>query len=234
MKTIPKFSSLLLGGLLLTPLLTGCLPTPMPYDPPVSLSFSLPTSDTQNLKVAAIYFEAQADGTNVAKVVPNSNGSIYGSTASVQLYGLKALAANTKCTSPFVGGETKGMTQVTVTPDTVNTCNIYFSVFRDANNDGVPNNAEEKYMTHDMYSYASADFTYSMQTANGQSTESGTRRAGWSLVRHTVYQSSTTGKYLVGMNSVPTADENIVIRLHEPTDFMTSMSLPVTGQGGQP
>ena len=81
-----------------------------------------------------------------------------------------------------------------------------------------------------MYSYASSAFTYSMNSKDGHSTVSGTRTQGWSLVRHTVLQpSATPGKYIVTMNSVPTADESISIRLHEPTNFMTSMSL-----GGRP
>lgn len=246
----------LLAGGLLAPLLTGCFRPPLPPDPPVQLTFSLPSGaipetppsptapTANNLRIAALYYDVGADGKPVLKALGsnyynNYNYGIYSNTVSVYLApsDLKTLT-NSKCTAPFVGGETEGMTEVTVTPDTVQTCNIYFSVFEDTNKDGVPNGIEEKYMTHDMYSYASTDFTYSMNHKNedgSTSNESGTRRNGWSLVRHTVLQpSATPGKYLVTMNSVPATDEGIAIRMHEPTKFMTSMSLPVTGQGGQP
>lgn len=213
---------LALAGLPLV--LTAC-PRP-PYDPPVSLKFSLPDDAPQNLKLAALSFQVQDDQT--VKPVVFTQGYGYEKTLSISLdkSKLAALSKNTRCTTPFSTDQTKDMLNVTVTPSDVKTCDLYFVAYEDKNGDNVPTSEEERYSTHDVYSYASSNFTYSMTSKDGNSTVSGTRTQGWSLVRHTVLQpSATPGKYVVTMNSVPTADEEIPIRLHEPTSFMTSMSI---------
>ncbi|WP_135228973.1 hypothetical protein [Deinococcus fonticola] len=212
-----------LGGLPL--LLTAC-PRPVPYDPPVLLTFRLPEDAPANLSIAAVTYQLQ-DNQKVEPVVL-THGYVGGKTASISLFksDLATLAKNTRCTTPFMTGEAKEMTNVTVNPSTVTTCNIHFVAYEDRNNDRFPTAEEERYITHDLYGYASSAFTYSMTTKDGKSTEKGTRTQGWSLVRHTVLQpSATPGKYVVTMNSVPVVDENLMIRLHEPTDFMTSMSM---------
>ena len=215
-------------------LLSACTPVRPPADPSVPLTFRLPeAAATQNLKLAAIYFEP--DGTVKVLNAYSDYGAPQATERRMMLHGfdLKALANNVKCAKPFASAEAKDMQSVTITPSSVNTCNIYFVAFEDADGDGKPTASEQRYITHDIYSFASAAFSYSMKTPDGKSTETGTRRAGWSLVRHLVLQpSSTPGQYLVSMNSVPTADENIAIVMHEPSDFMTSMSLPALPAGG--
>lgn len=223
--------SLLSGALISLALLaTACVPPP-PYEPGVQLNFTLPdAAASQKLQLAAVTFQGQDDG-SVKMETLSGYGYVEGTTARLYLdgYALKQLAANTRCVTPFVGGESRGMQNVSVTPDTVKTCNIYFLAYQDGNGDGKPTREEERYNTHDVYGYATEAFRYSMTTADGNSTESGQRTQGWSLVRHLVLQpSATPGKYQVTMNSLPTTDQAISIRLHEPSDFMTSMSL-----GGQ-
>ena len=218
---------LALAGLPL--MLTACPRTP--YEMPVRLTFDLPEGAPDNLKLAAVSFQVQDDQT--VKPVVFSQGYGYNSkTLSISLdkSQLAALSKNTRCTTPFSTGEAKDMLNVSVTPGDVSTCDLFFVAYQDKNGDNNPTIEEERYITHDVYSYASSAFTYSMNSKDGHSTVSGTRTQGWSLVRHTVLQpSATPGKYIVTMNSVPTADESISIRLHEPTNFMTSMSL-----GGRP
>lgn len=218
---------LALAGLPL--MLTACPRTP--YEMPVRLTFDLTDGAPDNLKLAAVSFQVQDDQT--VKPVVFSQGYGYNSkTLSISLdkSQLAALSKNTRCTTPFSTGEAKDMLNVSVTPGDVSTCDLFFVAYQDKNGDNNPTSEEERYITHDVYSYASSAFTYSMTSKDGHSTVSGTRTQGWSLVRHTVLQpSATPGKYIVTMNSVPTADESISIRLHEPTNFMTSMSL-----GGRP
>lgn len=209
-------------------LLTAC---PRPYPPPapsVTLTFQFPdTPSSQDLRLAAFYFE---EGSPEPKVLTTGYLNTYSSatvnSGTLYLYDLNTLKSNAKCVLPFKTGEMQGMQTVTVTPDTVKTCNIYFSVFRDVNGNGVPTSTEELYLTHDIYSYASSAFTFSATSPDSRSTETGTRTTGWSLVHHDVLQpSDTPNRFLVSMNSVPTADLGIAIRMHAPSDFLTSMGL---------
>ncbi|WP_102125550.1 hypothetical protein [Deinococcus planocerae] len=222
----PSLTLLAVGGLGVS-LLTACPgPTP-PYQPPVQLNFQFPApTDMTDVRVAAIAYLGGA--VNVVGLgYPTGPG-----TATLSLWGdgLKALAADPRCTTPFLTGEAAGKSEVTVTPPTAKTCNVYFLVFRDANRDGRPTAEEELYNTHDLYSFASEAFGYRFVSPDGRSTETGTRAAGWSLVRHLVLQpSATPDRYLVTMNSVPQADEALTIRMHEPTDYFTSQGL----QGGR-
>lgn len=229
MPTPPKQALTLLAiSALGLSLLTAC-PDPVPYLPPTQLNFQFPAlSDPADVRVAAIAYLGGA-----VNVVSQGYLTDPG-TASITLWGdqLKALAADARCTTPFLGGETKGMGEVTVTPSTVKTCNVYFLVFRDANRDGQPTAEEELYNTHDLYSSASEAFSYHFVSPDGRSTETGTRAAGWSLVRHQVLEpSATPGRFLVSMNSVPQADEALTLRMHEPSDYFTSQGL--TRIGGQ-
>ncbi|WP_216328352.1 hypothetical protein [Deinococcus aestuarii] len=203
-------------------LLTAC-PDPTPYLPPTQLNFQFPAlNDTADVKVAAVAY--LGDSVNVV-----GQGYLTGpGTATLSLWGdtLKTLAADPRCTTPFLTGEAADKREVTVTPNTARTCNVYFLVFRDANRDGRPTAEEELYNTHDLYSFASEAFSYRFVSPDGRSTETGTRTAGWSLVRHLVLQpSATPDRYLVTMNSVPQADEALTLRMHEPTDYFTSQGL---------
>lgn len=232
-----KSSLLMAGAVAVLPLLLTSCPRPIPYDPGVTLTFRLPDEAVgQKLKLAAVYYDGNGDLQVLPAYSTGKYGPGYDPSATVtsptldlylEGYGLRNVRDAKKCVSPFKTGEAKEMKDVELSVDGVQTCNIYFVAFEDADNDGKPTRAEEKYITHDIYSYASSAFTYRMTTTDGVSTESGSRTAGWSLVRHTVLQpSSTPGKYLVSMVSVPQADQSIAIRLHEPSDYMTSMSLP--------
>lgn len=233
------------GAAALLTLLTACPQPQPPYVPPVVLNVRFPdTPVSQNLRLAAIYFEQTTpEATPALKVLAfgslTTGAGGTASSGSIQLpgssyygggSGLDALKNNPLCLTPFKGGETRGMTAVMVTPETVKTCNVFFTLFRDANGNGIPNSNEELYLTHDIYSYANAAFTYQFTSADTFSTESGTRTAGWSLVRHEVLQpAATPGRYVVSMNSVPTADQAIAIRMHEDSNRLTSMGLGHTG-----
>ncbi|WP_309569790.1 hypothetical protein [Deinococcus sp.] len=215
-------------------LLTAC---PRPYPPPLppeSFNFVFPdTPGGSDLRLAAIYFE-QATPTAQAAVKVLATGYIgnYGSasvnTATLSIYGenLNILKSNAACVLPFKTGELRDFQYVMVTPDTVKTCNVYFSVFRDVNGDGVPQSTEELFITQDVYSYASSAFTFSATCPDGRSTYTGSRANGWSLVRHEVLQpADTPDRFLVSMNSVPTTDLGIAIRMHAESDFLTSMGV---------
>lgn len=210
-------------------LLTACPRPAPPYVAPTTLSFQFPAvSDPTDVRVAAV---ASLSSPNEFKVV--GQGYLTGpgaATLTLYDYDLKTVADDPRCTAPFLGGETAGMGEVTVAPNTAKTCNVYFLIFRDANRDGKPTAAEELYNTHDMYSYATEAFSYRFVSPDGRSTETGTRTQGWSLVRHLVLQpSATPDRYLVSMNSVPQADEALTLRMHEPTDYFTSQGLTPAG-----
>ena len=222
--------------------LTAC-----PYIPPppaysnVNLTFTFPaisSAEAQTLTLAAYYYDTpDASKPGSIKILQQQllayqkyDGSTGESitSASMSLYNLDSALQDAKCSTPFVGGETKDRSSVVVTPSTVNTCNVYFSLYTDSGL-GSPTTTSQKYMTNDLVSYASSDFTYSFLSPDGNSTESGSRMKGWTLVHHLVLQpSSTPGKYLVSMNSVPDAEQAIPIRLHEPTNGFISQSI-----GGQ-
>ncbi|MPY66670.1 hypothetical protein F8S09_08180 [Deinococcus sp. SDU3-2] len=240
MITLPgSFSMRLLGvGALCVSLLTACPgpgPRPTPYLPPSQLSFTFPTvQDTTDVKLAAVAFvkDEKTGGyqSQVVTFTPLSGPAASSATLFLDGYRLDTWAKNPACTTPFLGGETAGMQEVTVTPNTVRTCNLYFMLFRDANRNGAPESGEVLYETHDLYSYATEAFTYRFVSPDGRSTETGTRTKGWSLVRHQVLQpSATPGRYLVSMNSLPSADERLNIRLHERTDYFTSQGLSLGG-----
>ena len=233
-----KFAAL---GTALVISLTAC-PQPVPPPPPassVNLTFSLPpisNVEAHNLTLAAYYFVADtASGkpTGQIKVLQseplaysNFNGGGTVTTASLSLYDLSSVSNDPTCLSAFVGRSTQNRTQVVVTPATVKTCDIYFSVYSGSS----LNTSTEKYTTNDFLSYASSDFTYSFVSSDGNSTEFGNRKQGVSLVRHSVLQpSATPGKYLVSMNSVPNKDQAVPIRLHAPTNGLISQNLARAG-----
>lgn len=224
------------AGAALLALLTACPRTYPPYVAPLTLNFSFPdTPASADLRLAAIYFEQATPG-GPAAVKVLSMGYVGGSggsgasvnTATLSLYAdsLNTVKSNPLCISAFKTGEASGMQSVVVSPDTVKTCNVYFTLFRDRNSNNSPESTEELYLTHDIYSYANSAFTYSFTSPDSRSTESGTRTNGWSLVRHEVLQpTATPDRYVVSMNSVPTADLGIAIRMHVDSDRLTSMGV---------
>ncbi|SMB96260.1 hypothetical protein [Deinococcus hopiensis] len=226
---------LALGSAATMSVLTACPRyTPPPMGP--NLTFTFPAiTDTTNVIIAAVAFEQQADETYKPKVVAQnpigySQGGPSNTTASLYYWGdaIGSLPNNAKCTTPFITGEASGKQEVTVTPNTVKTCNVYFSVYRDSNRNGTPESGEELYITHDIYSYASEAFSYRYVYAKDGniSTETGNRTQGWSVVRHQVLQpSATPGRYQITMNSVPAEDLGIAMRMHEDSNFFTSQSL---------
>ncbi|MBB5365038.1 hypothetical protein [Deinococcus humi] len=156
----------------------------------------------------------------------NSGAIVNGGTLQLASYALDPLKNNVACLAPFKTGEAAGLQNVVVTPDTVKTCNVYFTLFREANGNGKPDKSEEVFNTHDIYSYADTAFSYSFSSTDGKSEERGTRVSGWSLVRHEVLQpTATPGQYRVTMNSVLAPDQGLTIRLHEPTNRLISMGL---------
>ena len=227
------------GGALTLTLLTAC-PQPPPPSTTTTLNFRFPdTAQTGELKLAAIYFvdgsiAAQPTGVRVLTTggltrdgtFVGSGGTVNGGTLYLNSYGLEPLQKNAACLSPFKTGEASGMNNVVVTPETARTCNVYFTLFRDANGNGTPESTEELFNTHSIYSYADTAFTYSFSSTDGTSAEQGRRVSGWSLVRHEVLQpTATPGQYLVTMNSVPADDQGLTIRLHESTNRLISMGL---------
>jgi hypothetical protein len=193
------------AGAALLALLTACPRTYPPYVAPLTLNFSFPdTPASADLRLAAIYFEQATPG-GPAAVKVLSMGYVGGSggsganvnTATLSLYAdsLNTVKSNPLCISAFKTGEASGMQSVV-------------------------------YLTHDIYSYANSAFTYSFTSPDSRSTESGTRTNGWSLVRHEVLQpTATPDRYVVSMNSVPTADLGIAIRMHVDSDRLTSMGV---------
>ncbi|OWL93535.1 hypothetical protein CBQ26_19420 [Deinococcus indicus] len=203
----------------------------------MSLTFTFPdTPAVDTLRLSGVAF-----GANGQYLQTIGYGGYLGSPpgnvanrANVYLdgYSLQNLQ-KTACLSPFKGGETDGMRDVVVSPENVQTCNVYFVIYNDLNRNGRPESTEELYQTHSIYSYASEAFTYSFTSADGRTTESGARRKGWSLVAHEVrHPSATPGRYVVTMNSVPEADEGLAVRLHEPTNRLISQRAPLGGTPG--
>ncbi|MDV6375668.1 hypothetical protein [Deinococcus arenicola] len=216
------------GSVMLLTLLTACPRPYPPFVPPVNLNFTFPdTAADARLTLAAISF-----GTgNALNVLSSRDVGGFGGTVNQGMLSLEAnvladLQKNPACLTSFKDGEARGLSAVVVTPETVKTCNVYFTLFRDTNGNGKPESTEEVFNTHDIYSYADTPFTYSFASTDGKSVENGKRVAGWSLVRHEVLQTSVTAaQYRVTMNSIPTADEALPIYLHENTDRLISMGL---------
>lgn len=219
-------------------LLTACPRPPVPSDDGVGLRFSLPEgADRSNLWVAALYYPVEADG-RVGKpvVVGSTPASGYGgpnSADDVTLYlpgyALRQARDSGKCTTPFLTGAAKGMTAVTVKPETVNTCNVTFLAYTAGNSGAAPTLDNLRYTSNDLYGYASEAFTYSFVNTNAdgtRSTETGERTAGWSLVRREVLNpSATPQEYRVTMNSVAKEDQAVALKLREPRDPFRSQSL---------
>ena len=159
---------------------------------------------------------------------PNAGGPL--NSATLSLYSFESLLnADTKCSNPFVGGETKDRANVVVTPSSVNTCNVYFAIYNNTDTNK-PDTSNRSYATNDFYGYATSDFTYSMTTLDGTTSESGTRKQGWTVVRHTVLEpSATPGRYLVTQNSAPESDLALPIRLQAPTNGLVSQNVPTWG-----
>jgi hypothetical protein len=228
-----QLARLIVGGALLMTSLSSCWrwfnpPEPAKY---VTLNFQFPTlnaDEAKNAYLAAYYY----DSPTTINVLQQQQLGGYGNSGSaissttLSLYGFEAvLKPEVKCSTPFVGGETNNRANVVVTPDSVNTCNVYFAIYR--NNGTNKPDTSRLYSSNDFYGNATSDFTYSMTSPDGKSSESGTRKLGWSLVRHTVLEpSSAPGTYLVTQNSAPDADLALPIRLQVPTNGLISMNLP--------
>lgn len=231
-----KMNMIRLGGVgALCALLTACPSPPPPA--PMGLTFTFPdTPAVDTLRLSGVAF-----GTNGQYLrTIGDGGYLWGAPGSVvnrttiymDGYSLQNIQKSA-CLSPFKGGETDGMRDVVVSPENVQTCNVYFVIYNDLNRNGRPESTEELYQTHSIYSYASEAFTYSFTSADGRTTESGARRKGWSLVAHEVRQpSATPGRYVVTMNSVPEADGRLSVRLHEPTNRLISQGAPLGGTLG--
>lgn len=222
-----------LGSLVLAGL-TACVDVGWRPPPPVqSLNFSFPAlGNLQDMRLAAYYFSGPTDNPKSLRLA--GAGYVDAATSGhIYLYGTEQAAADPNCTTPFVGGETAGMLDVSVTPDWVKTCVIYFMLYEDKNRDNLPGNGEEVYVANDQYGYASEAFSYSFRTGPTQAsraTESGVRRVGWSLLRHRVIEpEATPGQYKVSMNSVADDDLGIPIQMHERTDFYSSQSVGSRG-----
>lgn len=230
-----------LAPLLCLPLLTACPGwTPPSPNPGTTFTFTLPSPVYDaNARVAAVaYLYEQGQPKPTIKSVGYGSIEPGGSRASLSVggYELDALAKNPQCFGPFKGGQdTQDLDPATlsVTPATAGTCQVFFLLYSDANGDGLPQEEEVIYDTHDQFVYADQDFTYSGQDLTHSATETGRRTSGWSLVRHTVIQpSATPGQYQVTMNSeqppatdTPYANTVYSVRLHEKTNFFTSMSV---------
>lgn len=228
-----------LAPLLCLPLLTAC-PGPMmpPTSPGATFNFSLPAPvQDANARIAAVAYLydkgiKSVKSVGYGSVDPNGKSA----TLSVSGYELDALAKNPQCIGPFKGGQDTMFLDpdtLSVTPASVNTCQVFFLLYSDANGDSIPQEEEVIYTTHDQFVYADQDFTYSGQDLSHLATETGARTRGWSLVRHVVIQpTATPGHYQVSMNSEkPPATDNpyantvYSVRLHEKSNFFTSMSV---------
>jgi hypothetical protein len=255
MKTSLSFPLRLLGlSALLTPLLTACpiyRPPPPPTSPSFSLNFSYPAqADTTGLNLVAYTYAGS--GANAGKPTSINPYDGYPVSGNYSSYSVPMKAQ----TSPAVYNPSLGTLNLggyaldnvlspgglncrafrpaqdvalgtfTVTPADVQTCYVYFVAYSDSNGNGRPDGSEVVYMTHDVLSYADKDYTYSGASTDGKISSIGTVRQGWTLLRHSVLQpSSTPGQYKVSMTSVSADDQSIAIEMHEPSPFLTSMSL---------
>ena len=233
-----KLRLLALAGLGL--LLTGCLGDPPP---------SMPTSATFNVRLAAPAPEGARltaaaylyDQGKLVEVKQVGSGYVAPGSTQGQLYlssyDLDPLTQDPRCMGPVKSTDpahpsldTRDLDQTTlsVTPPDVNTCLLYFLMYKDLNGNGTPEESELLLDTHDQYVYADRDFSYVGQDRTTHTaTERGQRARGWTLVRHTVLApSDAPGSYLVSMNSLPVPATNTYdLFLHEPSGFFTSMSV---------
>ncbi|KQR04779.1 hypothetical protein [Deinococcus sp. Leaf326] len=236
MKTRSVSWPLLGACVALTGLLTACPGKRPPSDDSLSLRFSLPEGvDRNNLWVAALYYPLEEGGAVGKPVMVGSTPASYSGAANgdVQMYlsgyVLRQARENAKCTTRFLTGEASGKQAVSVTPDTALTCKVEFVAYTASSAGTGPTLDSLKYTSNDLYSFASEAFKYSFVNVNAdgtRSTETGTRTAGWSLVRREVLNpSATPQEYLVTMNSVLTADQAVAVKLREPRDPYKSQGL---------
>lgn len=219
----------------LTGLLTACPGPPPPADESVALRFSLPEgADRSNLWIAALYYPLEANGTVGQPVLITSTPAGSGTSGGdvplyLSGYALRQARNSAKCTTPFLTGEASGKQSVSVTPNTVLTCNVGFLAYTASGYGTMPTLDNLKYTSNDLYGFASEAFKYSFVNVNGdgtRSTETGTRTAGWSLVRREVLNpSATPQEYLVTMNSVAKENQAVALKLREPRDPFRSQGL---------
>ena len=220
-----------LGAAVLASLLTAC-PGPRVYDPGVTLKFTLPEGTIgEPLSIQAMYTTRDEAGKVVMKPLTGGMGYSYfnGRDGSITLSkaDLDRVLADKDCL-PYRADKVNRVTE----PNTVRSCDINFFVYAGANGPAAPNAANLRYLTHDTYSYASEAFTYtSALSVDGvTSTETGTRRAGWSLVPHLVLNpSATPNTYRVIRDSAEDSHLNLPLTLHTPSDYFTSMSVTTGG-----
>lgn len=216
MKTLPL--ALKLGdAALLTCTLTAC-PGPYRYDPPQArLTFSLPSS-TETLTLAALYYTNEK-GVYTPHVVAKGYA---GSRGSIELY--KADLNKIDLANCLSYRADLPRTEVNMSPTTGKICDISFVAYAGSE----PTLANLRYLTHDTYSYANEKLSYSFKVSGSgmTATEKGERIAGWTLVRHLVTNpASTPTQYLVTRNSADDSSMNLALKMHEPSDPLTSMSL---------
>lgn len=210
-------------------LLVACPGPPGPYyGPGESFNLILPDDAGSNLRASFVWFDADNKAHTIGSGYVGSGGKDGASGGVLYVYAgeLEKLARNPQFVTAFVGGETQEKSEVTVTPGTARTGNLYPIVWRDLNSDNrLSGEGEVVYDTHDRYSYATESFTYSFRLPNGRAVESGTRLKGWSRVKHLVLQpSEAPGEYMISMNSVT----GKTFRMHEPSDYASSMSVKET------
>ena len=236
MKTRSVSWPLLGACVALTGLLTACPGRRPPSDESLALRFSLPEgADRSNLWVAALYYPLGESGVVGQPVLISSTSASYSSAANGDVtlylpgYALRQARDSAKCTTSFLTGEAAGKQSVSVTPSTALTCNVGFLAYTATGSGSGPTLENLKYTSNDLYSFASEAFRYSFVNVNAdgtRSTETGARAAGWSLVRREVLNpSATPQEYRVTMNSLPTADQAVALKLREPRDPFRSQSL---------
>ena len=225
--------TLLAGSVALASLLTAC-PGRRMYDPGVTLRFSLPEGESQSgpMAIQAMYTTRDEAGQVVMKPLPEGSGYGYfgGREGSITLnkVSLDKVLADGKCL-PYRADKVTRVTE----PAAVRSCDINFFVYSgSANSPAQPSSANLRYLTHDTYSYAGQNFTYTSAFSDKglTSQETGTRRAGWSLVRHLVlHPSDAPNTYRVVRDSVEDSQLNLPITLHAPSDYFTSMGVSTGG-----
>ncbi len=219
-----------LGAFALTALLTAC-PGPTSSYMVIGQGFTLrlPPGATDNLKTppdenthlrgSLLWYDAAGKSHTVGGGYVSKDGSdLYISRGD-----LDDLVNNPEFLTPFLGGETADKTDVQVSQSGVKTGNLYPVVWRDLDGDGtLSGEGEVVYDTHDVYSYASAPFSYSFSLPVANAVERGQRAEGWSHVEHVVLEpSAAPGTYQISMNSVA----DLSFFLHEPSAYASSQSL---------